>query len=166
MHIDKYVPTTVCVDAVALVVTEVHCWVEGGLRLGGGEATAGGGEVVIGGGDAEAGGGGDSWAGGGLAVTLGGGERASGGGGDPGEVEPSVQVPQLEELEATRVPVVLLYVPVMLLMDTSEPVTAPLAVTWASQLLAAREPIASHEPGAPEAVLLYASVASGLPAPV
>ena len=98
-------------------------------------------------------------------MTLGGGERASGGGGDPGEVEPSVQVPQLEVLEITRVPVVLLYVPVMLLMDTSEPVTAPMAL---AALLhpEAVVPIASHEPAAPEAVLLYASVASGLPAPV
>jgi hypothetical protein len=78
----------------------------------------------------------------------------------------SVQVPQLEELEATRVPVTLLYVPVMPLMDTSEPVTARLAFTWASQLLAAREPIASHEPGVPEAVLLYGSEELGFPVPV
>ena len=105
-------------------------------------------------------GGGGLGLGGGGGLGLGGGDELTG-------AAASAQVPQLEVLEATRVPVVVLNVPLSVpLMDTSEPVTAPLAVTWALQLLAARDPMASHEPAAPEAVLLYASVASGLPAPV
>ena len=101
-YIQKLVVATITTGPPVTCVKLVHCepatgglaGLDGGLRAGGGEA--------------EARGGGESWAGGGLAVTLGGGERVSGGGGDPGAVEPSVQVPQLEELEATRVPVVLL----------------------------------------------------------
>ena len=61
------------------------------------------------------------------------GDGGLGRGGDGGKKVPSadksVQMPQLDVLEATRVPVVLLCVPVMLVMETREPVTAPLAFT-------------------------------------
>jgi len=82
-----------------------------------------------GGGLGRGGGGGERGDGGGLGLGRGGG----GGGekGDGGMAVPlaSVQMPQLDVLEATRVPVVLPYVPVMLVMETREPVTAPLAFT-------------------------------------
>lgn len=138
----------------------------GGLGGGGGcVGDGGGGGGGLGGGGAGGGGaGGDG--GGGEGVGDGGGERAVGGGGTVaggGGKASTVHVPQEEVAETTRRPVLELYVPVMPVTLTSEPVTAPelamaawqpaAAVESASQLCAVR-------------LMLYGSVSCALGAPV
>jgi len=133
----------------------VHCAVDGG---GGGDSGVGSGGLGGGG----AGGGGAGGDGGGEGVGDGGGERAVGGGctvaGGGGKAS-TVHVPQEEVAETTRRPVLELYVPVMPVTLTSEPVTAPelpiaawqpaAAVESASQLCAVR-------------LMLYGSVSCAL----